>query len=157
MIKLFLNSKLDLIQTAKFVKQLFRIQIQKGRKVLLWNHVKSKMACYSEVVLEIFSEVAFTFYRMFPSLVNCCTIDWFTEWPEDALEKVATKFLEDMDMDDEVISDFIYPTHTIITHGLYFFNPFFEGKNDFFKEVFCKILAFCMVSIQEGFLIKSRL
>ena len=20
--------------------------------------------------------------RMFPSLVNCCTIDWFTEWPE---------------------------------------------------------------------------
>ena len=41
---------------------------------------------------------------MFPSLVNCCTIDWFTEWPEDALEKVATKFLEDMDMDDEVIN-----------------------------------------------------
>ena len=40
--------------------------------------------------------------RMFPSLINCCTIDWFTEWPEDALEKVATKFLEDMDMDDEV-------------------------------------------------------
>jgi dynein heavy chain len=23
--------------------------------------------------------------RMFPSLVNCCTIDWFTEWPEEAL------------------------------------------------------------------------
>ena len=41
-------------------------------------------------------------FRMFPSLVNCCTIDWFTEWPEDALEKVATKFLEDMDMDDEI-------------------------------------------------------
>ena len=46
---------------------------------------------------------------MFPSLVNCCTIDWFTEWPGDALEKVATKFLEDMDMDDEVIgSAFIH-------------------------------------------------
>ena len=43
---------------------------------------------------------------MFPSLVNCCTIDWFTEWPEDALEKVATKFLEDMDMDDEVRSKY---------------------------------------------------
>jgi len=27
--------------------------------------------------------------RMFPSLVNCCTLDWFTEWPEDALESVA--------------------------------------------------------------------
>ncbi len=23
--------------------------------------------------------------RMFPSLVNCCTIDYFTEWPEEAL------------------------------------------------------------------------
>ena len=38
---------------------------------------------------------------MFPSLVNCCTIDWFSEWPDDALEKVATKFLEDLDMDEE--------------------------------------------------------
>jgi len=27
--------------------------------------------------------------RMFPSLVNCCTIDWFTEWPSDALLSVA--------------------------------------------------------------------
>ena len=26
---------------------------------------------------------------MFPSLVNCCTIDWFTEWPEEALMNVA--------------------------------------------------------------------
>ena len=23
--------------------------------------------------------------RQFPSLVNCCTIDWFKEWPNDAL------------------------------------------------------------------------
>lgn len=27
--------------------------------------------------------------RMFPSLVNCSTIDWFTEWPEEALEGVG--------------------------------------------------------------------
>ena len=27
--------------------------------------------------------------RMFPSLVNCCTIDWFTGWPEEALIQVA--------------------------------------------------------------------
>ena len=40
--------------------------------------------------------------RMFPSLVNACTIDWFTEWPEDALEKVATKFLEEMEMTEDV-------------------------------------------------------
>jgi hypothetical protein len=52
LIKLFLNSKLDLIQTVRFVKQLFIIQIQKGEKVLLGNQVKSIMeACYSELVL----------------------------------------------------------------------------------------------------------
>jgi len=31
--------------------------------------------------------------RKFPSLVNCCTIDWFMEWPEDALQSVAARFL----------------------------------------------------------------
>lgn len=38
---------------------------------------------------------------MFPSLINCCSIDWFTAWPDDALEKVAAKFLEDTDVNDE--------------------------------------------------------
>ena len=27
--------------------------------------------------------------RDFPSIVNCTTIDWFSEWPPDALESVA--------------------------------------------------------------------
>eukprot|EP01105_Mastigella_eilhardi_P018534 TRINITY_DN42_c0_g2_i2.p1 TRINITY_DN42_c0_g2~~TRINITY_DN42_c0_g2_i2.p1 ORF type:complete len:4316 (+),score=1161.39 TRINITY_DN42_c0_g2_i2:1869-12950(+) len=27
--------------------------------------------------------------RMFPSLVNCCTIDWFSGWPDDALHSLA--------------------------------------------------------------------
>uniref|UniRef100_A0A8D3EFW0 AAA+ ATPase domain-containing protein n=1 Tax=Scophthalmus maximus TaxID=52904 RepID=A0A8D3EFW0_SCOMX len=40
--------------------------------------------------------------RMFPSLINCCTIDWFHAWPTDALEMVAHKFLEDVEMDSEV-------------------------------------------------------
>ncbi|XP_075250490.1 dynein axonemal heavy chain 3-like isoform X2 [Convolutriloba macropyga] len=40
--------------------------------------------------------------RMFPSLINCCTIDWFMPWPEDALELVANRFLESLDMEDDV-------------------------------------------------------
>ena len=32
--------------------------------------------------------------RMFPGLVNCTTIDWFTQWPSDALFEVASKLLE---------------------------------------------------------------
>ena len=40
--------------------------------------------------------------RNFPSLVNCTTIDWFSEWPKDALESVAQQFLADVDLDSEV-------------------------------------------------------
>ncbi|XP_047106954.1 dynein axonemal heavy chain 3 [Schistocerca piceifrons] len=42
--------------------------------------------------------------RMFPSLINCCTIDWFTAWPEDALEKVAKMFLKQMNLGKEIQS-----------------------------------------------------
>ncbi|XP_048664162.1 dynein axonemal heavy chain 7 isoform X2 [Marmota marmota marmota] len=39
--------------------------------------------------------------RKFPALVNCCTIDWFQSWPEDALQAVASRFLEDIEMSEE--------------------------------------------------------
>ncbi|KAI8732888.1 dynein heavy chain 6, axonemal [Biomphalaria glabrata] len=32
--------------------------------------------------------------QMFPSLVNCCTIDWFIEWPKEALLGVAQSFFK---------------------------------------------------------------
>ena len=39
--------------------------------------------------------------RQFPSLVNCCTIDWFSEWPEEALQSVASTFLHEItDLDE---------------------------------------------------------
>jgi dynein heavy chain len=40
--------------------------------------------------------------RMFPSLVNCCTIDWFHEWPDEALQSVAAYFLDSLEMEDSV-------------------------------------------------------
>ena len=39
--------------------------------------------------------------RKFPSLINCCTIDWFQAWPDDALELVAHKFLEDVQLESD--------------------------------------------------------
>ncbi|CAE7774544.1 Dnah7, partial [Symbiodinium sp. CCMP2456] len=41
--------------------------------------------------------------RMFPSLVNCCTIDWFHEWPDAALQSVANHFLGKTGMPDDVL------------------------------------------------------
>lgn len=35
--------------------------------------------------------------RMFPSLVNCCAIDWFLPWPKEALVSVADSFIKDVD------------------------------------------------------------
>ena len=40
---------------------------------------------------------------MFPSLVNCCTIDWFIEWPQEALLSVAQTAFEDIDLDTDEI------------------------------------------------------
>ena len=37
--------------------------------------------------------------RMFPGLINCCTLDWFKEWPVEALLEVAARKLRDDDLD----------------------------------------------------------
>ncbi|XP_049773091.1 dynein axonemal heavy chain 7 [Schistocerca cancellata] len=39
--------------------------------------------------------------RKFPAIINCCTIDWFQSWPEDALLAVATRFLSEVQLGDE--------------------------------------------------------
>lgn len=41
--------------------------------------------------------------RMFPSIVNCTTIDWFSEWPEDALLEVALKYLDSANLESDVL------------------------------------------------------
>eukprot|EP00929_Paragymnodinium_shiwhaense_P038462 TRINITY_DN20312_c0_g2_i4.p1 TRINITY_DN20312_c0_g2~~TRINITY_DN20312_c0_g2_i4.p1 ORF type:complete len:4213 (-),score=1296.02 TRINITY_DN20312_c0_g2_i4:279-12917(-) len=40
--------------------------------------------------------------RMFPAIVNCCTIDWFMEWPDAALRGVADHFLHQVDLQESV-------------------------------------------------------
>ncbi|KAI8818687.1 dynein heavy chain and region D6 of dynein motor-domain-containing protein [Fimicolochytrium jonesii] len=43
--------------------------------------------------------------RMFPSLVNCCTIDWFDEWPREALLSVSRRFLEFVDLGSNAMKE----------------------------------------------------
>ena len=41
--------------------------------------------------------------RKFPSLVNCCTLDYFSRWHEEALLYVSTAFLAKLDLPSEEI------------------------------------------------------
>ncbi|KAI5628238.1 dynein heavy chain 6, axonemal isoform X2 [Silurus asotus] len=43
--------------------------------------------------------------RMFPSLVNCCTIDWFVQWPHEALLSVSQTFFQTVDFGSEEMSN----------------------------------------------------
>ncbi|XP_028393421.1 dynein heavy chain 6, axonemal-like isoform X2 [Dendronephthya gigantea] len=36
--------------------------------------------------------------RVYPSLINCCAIDWYDEWPNDALEAVGKTFLQSVEI-----------------------------------------------------------
>ncbi|XP_025160705.1 dynein beta chain, ciliary-like [Harpegnathos saltator] len=35
--------------------------------------------------------------RQFPAIVNCTAIDWFQDWPQEALESVSATFLEELE------------------------------------------------------------
>lgn len=65
-----------------------------------WKYFIEKVRGLLKVVL-CFSPVGNTLRvraRNFPSLVNCTTIDWFHEWPQEALESVSYRFLSEIDV-----------------------------------------------------------
>uniref|UniRef100_A0AAV2JYC3 AAA+ ATPase domain-containing protein n=1 Tax=Knipowitschia caucasica TaxID=637954 RepID=A0AAV2JYC3_KNICA len=56
--------------------------------------------------------------RKFPAVVNCTAIDWFHEWPQEALESVSLRFLQDLDTIQpavkESVSKFMAFVHTSV-------------------------------------------
>uniref|UniRef100_A0A674H6Q3 Dynein axonemal heavy chain 17 n=1 Tax=Taeniopygia guttata TaxID=59729 RepID=A0A674H6Q3_TAEGU len=83
-----------------------------------WKLFIEKVRRQLKVVL-CFSPVGSTLRvraRRFPAVVNCTAIDWFHEWPEDALVSVSSRFLEETpDIEPEVkasISQFMSFVHT---------------------------------------------
>ncbi|XP_057714813.1 dynein axonemal heavy chain 2 isoform X3 [Corythoichthys intestinalis] len=56
----------------------------------------------------------------YPALVNCTTIDWFCEWPKDALLEVAERYLAGLDLGSEggktkVASIFVTTHQSVVT------------------------------------------
>jgi len=62
------------------------------------------MNIHMVIAMSPLGDIFRTRLRMFPSLVNCCTLDWFTEWPEEALIEVAKGYLHenDLELEDKV-------------------------------------------------------
>ncbi|XP_071672611.1 dynein axonemal heavy chain 9 isoform X18 [Patagioenas fasciata] len=56
--------------------------------------------------------------RRFPAIVSCTAIDWFQEWPQEALESVSLRFLQETEtVEDSVkdsISKFMAYVHTSV-------------------------------------------
>jgi dynein heavy chain len=67
--------------------------------------------------------------RKFPSLVNCCTLNWFDRWPEQALLYVSSEFLKDLDLPSDLVrmglSEMCMKIHTTVEHmSTIFFKKF---------------------------------
>ncbi|KAF5288993.1 hypothetical protein FQA39_LY03872 [Lamprigera yunnana] len=74
-----------------------------GSPVALFNFFVQLVREQLHVVL-VMSPIGDAFrnrIRKFPAIVNCCTIDWFQPWPEDALLAVATTFLGNIKLTDK--------------------------------------------------------
>ncbi|XP_039947795.1 dynein beta chain, ciliary [Bactrocera tryoni] len=72
-----------------------------------WKYFIDKVRSLLKVVL-CFSPVGATLRvraRKFPALVNCTTIDWFHEWPQEALESVSARFLNEIDVLPKYLSN----------------------------------------------------
>ncbi|KAG8433111.1 hypothetical protein GDO86_017410 [Hymenochirus boettgeri] len=96
-------------EKAEIVEKMQTIARTEGRKIdatpmAMYNFFIERVKANLHMVLAM-SPIGDAFrnrLRMFPSLINCCTIDWFQTWPTDALEMVANKFLEDVALEDDI-------------------------------------------------------
>jgi dynein heavy chain len=90
------------------VMEAARVKAKSFGKILetqseLWGYFVERCKVNLHMIL-CFSPIGNAFrerLRQFPSIINCCTIDWFQPWPKDALEAVAMKFLKDVDLPEQ--------------------------------------------------------
>lgn len=80
-----------------------------------WQFFIDKVRSLIKIVL-CFSPVGSTLRvrsRRFPSLITCTSINWFHEWPKEALESVSYRFLRDL---NELSSRYKRPVSLFMAH-----------------------------------------
>ncbi|XP_063777851.1 dynein axonemal heavy chain 11 isoform X2 [Pseudophryne corroboree] len=85
-----------------------------------WKFFLERVRLQLKVIL-CFSPVGSTLRvraRKFPAIVNCSSIDWFHEWPQEALQSVSRRFIQDTEGIEsdvkESISQFMAYVHTSV-------------------------------------------
>ncbi|XP_064146125.1 dynein axonemal heavy chain 11 isoform X1 [Loxodonta africana] len=85
-----------------------------------WKFFLTRVRLQLKIIL-CFSPVGHTLRvraRKFPAIVNCTAIDWFHEWPREALVSVSRRFIEETKgielLDKDSISLFMAHVHTSV-------------------------------------------
>ncbi|KAF5272087.1 hypothetical protein FQA39_LY01170 [Lamprigera yunnana] len=124
-----------LIDEKQEVMELVRLAAQGGNR----NLELSQLAIFEFFVkrtherlhiILCFSPIGTTFrimLRQYPSLVNCCTVNWFDDWPEAALEEVAHNWMVDVNLNNEM-------KNSVITACKYFHVHARKVSEAFFLE-----------------------
>lgn len=92
---------------ASTIREAVRADVEKaGRPTTndsMWQFFIERTRAHLHIVLCMspIGESYRDYVRMFPALVSCTTIDWFADWPADALKEVALKFLEDVPIEEK--------------------------------------------------------
>lgn len=97
---------------------LFNFFVERCRKYL---HI---VVCMSPV-----GDSLRSYLRMFPSLVSCCTIDWFSEWPAEALQSVGSAEISELELGDDNI------TNSCVDSAVYFHKSVEQLSKKFVDEL----------------------
>ncbi|KAK3287738.1 hypothetical protein CYMTET_4767 [Cymbomonas tetramitiformis] len=99
--------------------------------------------------------------RRFPSLVNCTTIDWFTEWPAEGLLSVSQRFMTNLTVEEESLKKPV-PSACVSLHqsAVAMADTFWASERRHFYvtptsylcmlELYLELLATRQVEMREG-------
>ena len=97
------DERCTIIEDTRDLLKKNNIQIKDMSESDLWDEFLVRTRANLHIVLA-FSPIGSAFrerLRKYPSLINCCTIDWFYSWPADALVAVAQKFLANVNIEEQ--------------------------------------------------------